>query len=186
MNDGVMCDRNWSEGTIGCQTQAVVPHFGRAEAPAVLGFDANIISLCAESVNCSHRSGPIGPPACIRGGFNILALFSRSPAYNMCRNLEWVICALRGRLRSQPRGTIIFDPSPGSMRMGVLRKDAASNLYSMKSVYFLETCIISTLCRNRAELFRTPARAPFHCDYDENLLGPLVMSLLREPTTAGP
>ena len=71
------------------------------DAPALLGFDADIHNFCGGS-NCDGR------------GVNILMLFGHIK-YNTCRNFEWQMCAVRGLLNSQDKKEIMFARAPNTM-----------------------------------------------------------------------
>ena len=110
-------------------------HFNGLEAPAMLGRDASIRAYCnsnaidARGYKSTHEQHP-----CDNSNVNILQLrpLSRSAAagkveWNLCRNLEWQLCAARGKLPKQGSGAVLFaneprglwlDGSHGSPRMG--------------------------------------------------------------------
>ena len=57
---------------------------------------------------------------CVHSGFNILSLYGARVPYNICRNLEWQVCAAKGRIPGQNSKKIVFgkkpselDPNPG-------------------------------------------------------------------------
>lgn len=177
MRAGAMCDRNWHESSPGCESQAVEANF-TADGPALLGFDPNIIRTCNELVGCGHSRDAPSAQTCIHANVRILALSGRNPSYNLCRNLEWVVCAAAGRLRGQQRAELVFDPPPAALSTALLWADARTTAYSMKSVYFLETCMLAALCANRATLFALGRLQPFVCRFDATLLSPLVHSLV--------
>ena len=78
-------------------------------APALLGYDDGIFAKCAAAL-------PPGTPACRRdrpshvakccmaAGYNILNMVGHRVPYNLCRNLEWQVCAVSGKLPGQPLG----------------------------------------------------------------------------------
>ena len=39
--------------------------------------------------------------------------------------------------------------------------------YAISDVYFIEVCVISHVCRNRAELFKLEVGQLFECDFDD-------------------
>eukprot|EP00966_Prymnesium_polylepis_P026754 617766-Prymnesium_polylepis.1 len=52
---------------------------------------------------------------CVDHGFNILSLYGDRVPYNICRNLEWQVCATQGKLLGQSTRTIKFARSPKSL-----------------------------------------------------------------------
>lgn len=78
--NGQGCDRNWFEGALG---KGVGPQFSQA-APALLGFDESIASLCQGHPgyeNPSRGWERLHPAWCVEAGYNILAIFSGT--YNL-------------------------------------------------------------------------------------------------------
>lgn len=178
MQVGAMCDRNWYEGSRGCGSQGVLPRFG-ADGPALLGHDSEIIRTCNQLVGCGRSRDAPAPQTCIHANVRILALFGRNPSYNMCRNLEWVVCAAQGKLAGQAKAHLLFDPAPSSLLTAPLWADALTSAYSMRSVYYLETCILATLCANSEALFSVGPHEPFVCDFVPSALPRLVSMLAR-------
>lgn len=133
MNDGAMCTRNWYEGTLGCVGQRVQPRY-TTRAPALLGFDLHIIRSCNERNGCGSSFAVPGPQACIFANLLILSLYGSAPVYNMCRNLEWVVCAASGRLVAQLGSTLVFSPPPTSLTAAELFHDSRGNIaaYSVR------------------------------------------------------
>ena len=114
--------------------------------------------------------------------------FSRAPApalpgahrvpYNLCRNLEWQVCAATGRLPGQradgsqirfsyppsklPRATRPLGSCSGwrpttksDAPIGSRLESATGGVlgYANDDIFYLETCIFSTICSNRERLF---------------------------------
>ena len=118
---GASCNSNWYEGNGGGYDENIL---GRADfnlgskvgqwfpgaAPALLGFDESIESYCWD-----HGGRGSHAMACIRAGFNILSLYGERVPYNICRNLEWQVCAAKGLLPGQGGRTIIFGKRPGDL-----------------------------------------------------------------------
>lgn len=168
MEAGVTCDRNWFAGSPGgCVDQSVLPVFTRP-APAAIGFDNTLAERCADG---------LGPPipaahgehkrACIERNYNVLSLFSAAPSYDMCRNLEWLVCAAKGALPGQRGEGIVADPPPQHVSLDVLWEQSmlrgAAGRYSPSAIYPLEVCALSALCANGAELFRLGEGEQFRC-----------------------
>lgn len=176
MLGGTMCDRNWYVGVPGCTSQEVMPVQGlaRTRSDAALGFDDELIRECNAQAGCVGSHDVPGPQACMYAGVNLLALFSNDPSYNMCRNLEWVVCAAQGRLPNQGGPRMYFVPAPGDLQLRVLHVDADADRYSMRSIYFLEACVLSHICRNGERLFTLRARERFECEFDPAALHDVV------------
>ena len=88
---------NWYEGS-----GQAHGFFSRSPAPALLGFDGDIMRVC--NGNCDTAA------------YNILNLFGGVP-YNTCRNFEWQMCAAFGYLRGQGTKAIKFARAPKSLSM---------------------------------------------------------------------
>jgi hypothetical protein len=120
MEAGDMCSRIWFQGTSNCSSTSYAPNFAARAAPALLGTDPGIDGRCRWWQRDDRWHRPIrgqGKQNCIHAGFNVLALFGAAPTYNLCRNLEWVVCAARGHLHRQPASQLVFDPPPKEVTM---------------------------------------------------------------------
>ena len=53
---------------------------------------------------------------CVRGNYNILSLYGDRVPYNICRNLEWQVCAAKGLLPGQGSEAIKFGYQPSKLR----------------------------------------------------------------------
>ena len=153
--EGAHCQSNWFEGnkgSLGGETHTV--QFTEA-APAVLGFDETIDQYCgakAKSNGGKYKDAWPHARQCIEADVNILSLYGNRVPYNICRNLEWMVCAAKGSLPGQGGDTIVFslapsalDPSPTSnkpfgMCRGYTEADCKRG-YATDSIYFLEVCI---------------------------------------------
>ena len=124
---GSFCKSNWYEGHSGSLGQAGrLPKFAKP-APALLGYDEGILDRCRNSVPndgmraSSCRNGQFGHVArcCTAAGFNILNMIGHRTPYNLCRNLEWQMCAILGKLPGQPARdrTIRFANAPSSIEV---------------------------------------------------------------------
>ena len=123
--NGTHCKSNWYEGHEGqLGRHGERPHF-TAPAPALLGYDDGIANFCE-----ARARALVGPDAplpkrgggeghiklCMIANMNILNLVAGKVPYNLCRNLEWQVCAARGLLPGQPHsGSMIFANAPGSL-----------------------------------------------------------------------
>ena len=102
----------------------------------------------------------------------------------MCRNLQWVLCAVRGLLPGQggPSGTraIRFAKAPKDLDTRDFDDPGRPNIdgaqwwnephsehYSVTDVFFGEVVLLSTLCRNSWQLFSVARGEPFVCDFSE-------------------
>lgn len=113
---GAHCQTNWYEGHSGTLGHpGYLPQFA-APAPALLGYDAGIHQYCAAAAlpgaSRDESCGADGPAGkllrvarcCTMANFNILNMISQRVPYNLCRNLEWQVCAVLGKLPGQPAG----------------------------------------------------------------------------------
>jgi hypothetical protein len=121
---GAMCERNWFQGSVGCAGQTVLPGFS-APAPALMGVNSHIGQRCANAQRDAprkHRYALHAEWRCILNNWNMLVLANK-PAYEFCRNLEWLSCAARGLLPGQRGEGIYFDPPPSQLRVDRLFVD---------------------------------------------------------------
>jgi len=172
---GTHCYNNWYEGNSGDLGVAhQPPHFAHP-APALLGFDESIEWFCSNAGGTESGHAE----KCVQASINMLALFGRRVPYNICRNLEWQVCAAQGRLPGQGRRGIIFAHAPNQLdfrnspRLGHCsgwsgnKNCRGNNGYSTDSIFFLEVCLYSKMCSNRADLFNLRAGQEWHCDFDQ-------------------
>ena len=104
--NGTFCQSNWYEGhkgPLGDPTKG--PSFAEP-AHALLGYDSGIYEHCAKKVSLRGLTCPNDPPGhvarcCVMAGFNILNMVGHHPQYNLCRNLEWQLCGIFGKLPGQ-------------------------------------------------------------------------------------
>ena len=86
-----------------------VPKYNSAPAPALLGFDESIDDYCRSALRRMHRQPSFDNTKhaenCVRANLNILALYGDRVPYNICRNLEWMVCAAKG---APPRSTHVL------------------------------------------------------------------------------
>uniref|UniRef100_A0A7S3W3A8 Uncharacterized protein n=2 Tax=Emiliania huxleyi TaxID=2903 RepID=A0A7S3W3A8_EMIHU len=97
----------------------------------------------------------------------------------MCQNLQWLVCAGKGRLPGQGGRAMHFATPPskldtrtwitpisypcehGGCGVGELK-------YAVGDVYFAELCLLNRFCRNGGQLFAIDGpREAFECDFDE-------------------
>lgn len=120
--------------------------------------------------------------------------------YNQCRNLEWLMCAIRGMIPGQQNGNIIFANPPSSLfpahsktHIGHCKGWLPTALpdkqfpragyygYANDDIYYLESCFFSMLCRNRDQLFKIRYAQDFVCDLDEGKFWEIAHLLLNSP-----
>ena len=75
----------------------------------------------------------------------------------MCSNLEWLVCAAKGRLPGQGNAHINFATAPKTLRTDIERSPARRGGSDIpifeQDVFYYETCLYSQLCSNGASLF---------------------------------
>jgi hypothetical protein len=193
MEAGTACARNWYQGNRGCADQRVVPAYSQT-APAMIGTHQSV------SRRCSNRRGvPAMPPyprhsgdskrQCIVNHINALALFGSKPRYDMCRNLEWIVCAAKGSLPGQEGSGILTDPPPQHVGVDSLfaveRDGSVPTWFGFNHPHHLEICMLSALCANGAELFRQTTRRQFRCEWIPGALKKLVVQMAGDYYGAG-
>ncbi|KAG8459681.1 hypothetical protein KFE25_003133 [Diacronema lutheri] len=189
MEAGDVCMRNWFQDTANCSADALVPNFVTDDAvgaPALLGTDYGIDARCrwwtfppagapAWRMRKAVRSKGANKQRCVLAGYNVLSLYGSRPRYNLCRNLEWVVCAARGRLHKQPAARLVFDPPPRELTLEVtLPFEGDDNRYPPRYVYLVEVCALTQLCDNGAQLFELALLEPFVCRWRPGALRALV------------
>ena len=159
---GERCERNWLEGT------HAFPTYTAAGAPALLGFDETIYAYC--SAARGRAEGPFyqdnfGLAArCVDADQNVLRVMA---GWNMCLNLEWQACAMRGRLPGQAGRQMHFSVAPRDLDLGAFAAGGGGG-YSVSDVYYAEVCVTAHACRNGAELFELEVGELWECDLDED------------------
>jgi len=179
LESGTHCFSNWYEGNEG-RLGRRGPLFGATDAPAVLGFDEDIDNFCRVGQGCNGHA-----QCCVDHGFNILSLYGDRVPYNICRNLEWQVCATQGKLLGQSTRTIKFARSPKSLApdgstgktLGRCKGWVPHDLpkggifgYATDDIFYLEVCLFNQLCKNGDDLFRLNQGDPFVCDLDPKRL----------------
>ena len=120
---------------------------------------------------------------CIRSNLNILSIYDGT--YNICRNLEWMICGARGRLPGQWSDKVIFSHAPNTLeplgekfgqerhhfgRCSGFRQEEFGSCdggYATDDIFFLEVCIYNQICTNGDELFDLKVGQKWRCELDE-------------------
>jgi len=181
--EGRYCGENWYEGNGGLLGLRGRPPTYTAAAPALFGEDSDIGRYCANQLRqqglpTSFDIGHAGN--CVAANINILNIASRRVPYNLCRNLEWQVCAAQGRLPGQGSNTVLFatspnslDPKPSSSRpLGQCggwkpdRPPPGGYGYANFDIFYLEACVFDQICTNGADIFNSHG-GPFHCQFSE-------------------
>ena len=177
LGEGSQCDVNWYEGAEGPLGDPTLrPRFTR-QAPALLGFDESILGRCNEIIgvdepvrwghNFNRAQNNEVAHSCEEANQNILRLLSSRQPWNMCQNLRWMMCAVRGLLPGQQDVyRISFATAPKSLSLAQVNARVSGRYFPVGDVFYLELCLLSQLCSNREELFEVEAAAPFECDVD--------------------
>mmetsp|Transcript_27979 Transcript_27979/g.46353 ORF Transcript_27979/g.46353 Transcript_27979/m.46353 type:complete len:384 (+) Transcript_27979:168-1319(+) len=183
------CDRNWyrggyPDGMEENNKEWRADYYGNQNNPGVVGYEEDLGPF-----NCKEIKKKKGEAfmcdeidfidSAHQAGHNMLRLDSRF-GWNMCRNLEWVICAIRGLLPNQGDGKIRFATTPKIDVQSFLFRDGGCDQhdcalhYSVNDVFFVEVALISYLCKNREEVFGLEVGDEFDCDFDTEALERLV------------
>ena len=176
---GVDCSRNWytgNEGPLGLPNGGPTkttthPHF-KGPAPALLGFDEAIDRYCESR----HGKGNHAE-TCVGANVNILSLYGPLIPYNICRNVEWQLCAARGDLPGQGGKKLRFayapknlEPDGGPHPIGQCKgyhPAGCGNIgYASSDIFYMESCLYSQVCKNRDEFWQLEADEDFECDMD--------------------
>ena len=190
---GANCYTNWYEGNQGSFGIAGrIVNFGPKGAPALLGFDESIDRMCQAGRGCSGHAG-----CCVRHGYNILSLYGDRVPYNICRNLEWQVCAAKGLLPGQRERDIVFGRAPnsiapdGSQRGRPLgqcggwtpqrRPPGGVFGYATEDIFYLEVCLFHHICSNGEELFQLSEGETFVCEFDASAFEELEALLTQTP-----
>jgi hypothetical protein len=197
---GKFCSSNWYEGHGGALGKVGQPPTYAHPAPALMGSDGGIHAFCVAQLLEEERAryakgldgvlkGGVVAKACVVASSNILNMVGRRVPYNLCRNLEWQMCAVKGRLPSQNvEAGIIFADAPASLEVRPWAEDGTATAggncsalahsrhpkkelhvnrsgYSVSDVFYLEVCIFQEVCSNGADLFRLGVGESFHCKF---------------------
>lgn len=197
------CDVNWLEGAFGGEWDR--PPY--TDADALLGFDGKIWDYCSEVAGQGWWGGGDWNQElarrCVEANLNILRIMfscaecigSRA-GWNMCRNLQWVVCAVRGLLPGQGSGAgIRFAKPPKELDTRAmddpgLIEDPGDGWwsephwehYAVSDVFYGEVCVLTSICKNAWKLFSVNRGEVFNCDFDEAGYGELVAALQGGPS----
>ena len=201
---GTYCGSNWYEGNPGLLGLQGRPptSFYIDDAPALFGVDADIGSVCQNAMRASGMtpSNAFGHSGnCVAGGYNILNLNSPRVPYNLCRNLEWQVCAARNQIPAQGESAVMFATSPNSLDLDGARsvgkcagwRPEAGSIdggygYANADIFYLESCLFGQICDNGPEIFDDVdwLKHPFKCSFNATLFRELE-AILSEPADLG-
>jgi len=189
---GAHCATNWYEGSPGSLGfRDRLPTF-RQPAPALLGFDESIDDFC-------DNHGGDHAQSCVRSNLNILSLHGDRVPYNICRNLEWQVCAAKGLLPGQSSRVIKFAYQPSRLRPDgkegkpfgqcqgwVPDRPPTGGVYGFATddIFYLEVCLYSQLCENSDELFKLEVGDEFVCKFADSRFEELRALLMRGFSTS--
>jgi len=206
VNSGAVCDPNWYEGNGGLLGMVNGgPRFPRTDnersTPALLGFDETIDAHCATQLG-GWNNGPGGhAERCVAANRNILSLYGDRVPYNICRNLEWQVCAAQGKLPDQGTRKMIFaiapsalDPSGGTGKplaackgwVPPRKPEGDVYGYATDDIFYLEVCVLNQICSNGERIFELRAGEEFTCEYSSERFRELQHLLLTPPKPAPP
>ena len=147
-------------------------------APSVLGFAETMASYCTQhgrrlgGESMGRRAGEAElVSACAGANLNIL----RIGGWNMCKNLEWIYCAAKGKLApggGDSGGELLFSLAPSALDLGPFYVSGGTGAYqgdgyySENDIYYLEVCVLNEICSNRNALFSARVGEHFRCAYD--------------------
>ena len=187
------CDVNWFEGTYGVLGQQDGrPEFTASAAPALLGFDFSMLKRCLAITGDSGGGRWITEKtnvdddelahACFAANKNILRLLASRLPWNMCQNVHWLMCAIRGQLPGQHTRMVHFATAPKALDVDKLERNAykiaPGHKYAENDVFYLEVCMLDAVCRNRAHLFSLAPGELFECDFDDEAYVELTNALI--------
>ena len=141
---GASCNRKWVFGS----------DF-TAKAPALMGYDPDILMACLAVRGIHQRvwfaKNEELAAQCLRSNQNVLRVPQRE--WNTCVNVNWVTCAATGHLPSQDSSIIRFATNPGKLSLGFLDGSKWKGGYKMEDIYYFELCVLNELCENGDEMF---------------------------------
>ena len=183
-----LCRTNWYAGTEHLFGGGPPGFSGAAAtsgiAPPLFGFDNEMDQFCQNQGGKSDSDNYI--QRCVSAGYNQLSLLRTLEPYNLCRNVEYQVCAARGLIQSTD-GTLVFasrpgllDPRPFSLRglgwcggpmpESYRNESCAKQHWGNDDIFFLEACVFHLVCRNADELPSLQVGQPWRCDFSENRL----------------
>lgn len=129
-------------------------------AASVLGFGYTMQDFCNRQAGLDDDEYIWDlREACTAANLNIL----RVGFWDMCINVEWAICIIRGDDAGGDR-SLLFTFPPGSLDTS----DYSNDLYTITEddIYYLEVCTLNEMCENYEEIFTTQLDERFICKFD--------------------
>ena len=171
--EGTWCDRNWMSGSAAAINAEGRPAFS-APAPALLGFDETILGYCSHQIGLDFDGGDLNyelADRCVKANKNVLRLMSGDRPWDMCQNIEWQFCALRGKLPGQDGRKVSFASAPKDVQVEWWKDPDTHPTYkpnwdgyALGDVFFAELCVTFMLCKNRKTLFSLEVGETMECD----------------------
>jgi len=192
---GKACEtRNWYTGTpgslgdasrLGPSDKSAEPH-STTLAPALLGFDETIDEYCQTNGGGSWMGHS---ESCVHANVNILSLYGNKVPYNICRNVEWQLCAAKGTLPGQAGEEWVADGNlragrnirfafaPGNLEPfgsfkplgaceGYMPKGCGNQGYASSDIFHMEACIYDQVCSNRDSFWKLQPGEDWQCQLD--------------------
>jgi hypothetical protein len=122
----------------------------------------------------------------IKANENVLRIIRSEWPWDMCQNLAWELCALRGKLPGQGGRRVHFATAPKDLDVDVWDHPTdwpcgvggcGKSQFAASAVFFAEVCLMRKLCRNGNIIFTLGVGEIFECDVSEDALHDLVRSL---------
>jgi len=134
-----------------------------------LGFDDTMLEYCRKEPSLGDVDDSLLAHSCADANENILRLLTPRVPWTMCQNLVWLLCALKHKLPGQGAAAIHFATAPKVLELAPLTEGrfpiTPGHEYAENDVFYLETCLLSHLCRNNEELFSVEKGGFFECDF---------------------
>jgi hypothetical protein len=149
VSGGHNCNQNWGPNL---------------KAPTVFGFPETMEAFCNHHAGHGWHFEHYTPQwACPQAGLNVL----RIDTWNMCRNVEWIVCLIQGKANrgGGGDGQILFTFAPSALDLDGF--NSRPNSYVESDIYFVEICILSEACANGEELFSLGIGEPWYCQWDD-------------------
>jgi hypothetical protein len=184
---GERCEINWLAGAYGDETDRPF----KDPAPALLGFDWTMWEYCSKAAGINDLSDFTHEELarrCVRSNNNILRLFKGK--WNMCRNFEWQMCAVTGKLPGQDGRTFRFATPPKDLTIKEWQHPTSwpcqgdscpEGRYAVGDVYFAELAVLRKICKNADQLFKVGIGERMTCDLNEDNYRRLAARLMAAP-----
>lgn len=142
-----------------------------------------------DTIGQTSRCKKTGEPRCCmkahrcwQQGHNLLNIVSGKVRYNLCRNLEWQVCAAKGLLPGQGGAPAVrFSTAPRDLELDGTRTQHPLGKcsgwhptpapiggvygYTNDDIFYLEVCIFNQICSNGGDLFRLAKGQLFRCHF---------------------